>query len=485
MLSACAQAMLPPVASWPKHSRVPTMCDIVALVAVGGGTRPRTGPGDVSDISDIVSLVQQAKQKSFTQRSWESTLHARLHRKLKQTAGQRMNLETRALFQIRLHNAEVAIRTTDEIQTRAVSDVSPLRKGRGSHRRWLPNAVLRCCFGNSRGPASATGLHAAARTVAQWMRGSHTHVQRVRNCVAETVLSTFEQGLTSAVAAAAPFVVLQVSFDETKEDLRCENTTGTHHVLMCQAYLAMQTQEGWTERPIVCPTTVIASTSAEHILSALLHRLPFMLDFCDSSRYVMILNSDSAKSNIRLARHMEALTERKPFAVLHSRCQMHMACAGIVMELKYLDLTSSAFCATLQLHDGARVRSLRDVTREYVRSKLRLVFQEDESFEGNRSLHEKIMNLIVSQSDDPDVPPGCQTKRRNAARELVKLLPGDWSSSEIVHFCPLGCCDSPDSAADKIASAIDDLLLSRRPCVPSLNRWTRLQKNKFCLVNVL
>ena len=137
-------------------------------------------------------------------------------------------------------------------------------------------------------------------------------------------------------------------------------------------------------------------------------------------RYVLILNCDSAPANIRLARHFMALTEKEPFALLPSRCQMHMACAAIMVLLKRLDLTSSLFCATLQVHDGHNMRALRDNVRSHVRSNLQVVYQDKPEFAEHRRRHDALMRVILSKHADREgaLVERSGSKRRAAAKLL-------------------------------------------------------------------
>ena len=249
---------------------------------------------------------------------------------------------------------------------------------------------------------------------------------------------------------------------------------------MVQARMQFQADGGvWCQCDLICPTTVIDSTAAEYVLDALIERLPIMFSFDANVRYVLIMNCDSASSNGRLAGHMRALTETKPFCFLHSRCMMHMACASVVAELKTLDMTTSAFCATLQLHDGQRMDSLRRAVRAYIFANVKVCYEQPADWAVQRRLNSEVVSLVLSGHSNPDDVtednPTKRATRRKAGQDLLDLLPGDWSQpAPLIHWCRFGCCDSPEDAAEKIWAAFDQLLLCCRPRIPSLNRWTRL-----------
>ena len=455
-------------------------CDVVALVQDHVLPSSRT-----RHCLDVVGVVPACTARIHSTR-WEVCKHARMCRKVKASEHVKHSFHKKCTGTVQHHNDHLAVRAVDVISTK----VSKC-KGKGGYKRWLPAAVLRCCFGHRVGEvrkkgkrkARPSGLHMAPRTVAEWFRSGHSHVQQVRNAVAETIVSHVNEQVESD--SKRPGVrILEVSFDETKENIRCAQTVGSQHVLMCQARLGVQTPEfDFIDRDIICPTTVIQDTTAETLLSALTERLPMMLDFDKRCPYVLILNSDSAQSNIRLGKHFMQLCQRNGFLFLQSRCQMHMACASIVQELKYLDLTSPSFCATLQLHDGARMRALRDSILRYIRTNLRIVYERDKDWEKHREEHEAIVALVLSSHADKDddsdedakaTRPDRQKKRRAAAAALCELLPADWSLEDIIHFCPYGCCVSFEEAVCKIFAALDALLLSWLPRVPSLNKWTKL-----------
>ena len=192
------------------------MCDIVALVSAVHAplpARPSVPP-------DCVELAISARRK-FQQRSWEHAKHARTCRQLREARRVKMKLTKKACNQISAYNTSLAIRPGDRIVVGW--EGHPLARGRGGYRRWLPQALLRCCFGlgcrsvkkvGREKPQPRSGLHMAPRTVAEWFRGGHSHVQRIRNAVAETICAEVEKRIEETTAGT---LLLEVSFDETKE----------------------------------------------------------------------------------------------------------------------------------------------------------------------------------------------------------------------------------------------------------------------------
>ena len=48
------------------------------------------------------------------------------------------------------------------------------------------------------------------------------------------------------------------------------------------------------------------------------------------------------------------------------------------------------------------------------------------------------------------------------------------AAGKLIHYCPYGCCSNRLISVEKNKCCIDDCILSVRPKIPALNRWTRL-----------
>ena len=199
-------------------------CDIVDIVdlvsAIRAPSKPSVRPRKVVDCVEL-AISACAPRRMYKQRSWEHAKHARMSRKLGQANMVKLKVTNKANDQITAYNTSLAVRPGDQIVVGKVPPRHPLARGRGGYRRWLPEALLRCCFGRSvkkveRGkPQPRSGLHIAPRTVAEWFRGGHAHVQRVRNAVAEIICDEVKKRMKEVGNASS--VILEVSFDETKE----------------------------------------------------------------------------------------------------------------------------------------------------------------------------------------------------------------------------------------------------------------------------
>jgi hypothetical protein len=192
---------------------------------------------------------------------------------------------------------------------------------------------------------------------------------------------------------------------------------------------------------VIAPTTVIEDTTAESLLGALQLRFPWL--FVDSEvrdLLVLVLNSDSASSNVRLYNHFCYLAETgKGPLILHSRCMMHMVAASLGYIFDCHKIITPSFCATLTFHQGDALRRVRDEAFKLVQNNLKVVFARDPAWDAARPVNEALVQLLTSRHIDPDAPDAARKKRTEAGKDLLKLVPCSWLSGEMVHDCPFGC----------------------------------------------
>ena len=94
------------------------------------------------------------------------------------------DLSTQA--QIARANALYAVRPAD-----LISSQREQVRGRGKYKAWLPEAVLRCAFGNCQSHSRIVGKQSqtpntmahSARAQGAWLSANHKYVQQVRNAV--------------------------------------------------------------------------------------------------------------------------------------------------------------------------------------------------------------------------------------------------------------------------------------------------------------
>ena len=156
-----------------------------------------------------------------------------------------------------------------------------------------------------------------------------------------SVLMTASQERHSACIGALPeYIVYDVSFDETTEDLQVDGDQGPQHVMMIQGKISCCYADWVKVVDVVTPITILVGIGAEDILTALKTRVPAVVEGVADLGvpYCVVLNSDSAKACKRLARHFQALAESQPDRLhLHSRCQQPMVSASLVSTASMFD----------------------------------------------------------------------------------------------------------------------------------------------------
>ena len=102
---------------------------------------------------------------------------------------------------------------------------------------------------------------------------------------------------------------------QTTENVKCDKAQGSSSIIMMQGRLLAYDDTGALTRSVdvVVPTTVIEDTTAESLLGAIQLRLPWLFEHI-AAPLVLVLNSDSAKANIRLSKHFCALARTRSIA---------------------------------------------------------------------------------------------------------------------------------------------------------------------------
>ena len=296
-----------------------------------------------------------------------------------------------------------------------------------------------------------------------------------------SVLWTKSQETHSACRAALPeYIVYEVSFDETTEDMVVDGDKGPQHVMMIQGKISYCYDDYIEVVDAVVPITILAGITAEHLLRALKTRVPAVVEGFAALGipYCIVLNSDSAKACKRLARHFQALAESQPDRMhLHSRCQQHMVSASLVSVASMFDLTNGSFCATLQLHKGSTMKSLRDGCEEHIRNTLEVTHVWDEAWNENYKMNKSVLSLLLQGDFEEDSHSlSAKACRDQSAQLLLQWLPELWCKTRgrIRHYCPVGCCKTFEESVYNISLAFRTVLLGYRPKVPALNRWLGL-----------
>ena len=308
-------------------------------------------------------------------------------------------------------------------------------------------------------------------------------MQRLRNGVAHLVCKARSDRCSKH--GTPDLIIITFSFDDTMENLFVSSSatgtqTGPQHVCMLQGKITYQFCETTFCDDIIVPIAILLDTTAETLLAALKSRCPDVFrKFDDSVLFLVILNTDSAKSCLRLGRHFQFLSESESSKLhLQSLCMQHMLSQTLVFAASSLNFINGAFCSTVQLHKGSTMSSLGKRTKEFFDKNLTVVYEYNDEWRGHYQKNKAIVDLLLSSRDpgiDSSEHRSTEKGRRLAATKLIAWLPMLWCVvGNFAHYCPLGCCWSREESVEKCWSAFYTLLLSHRPKVPALNRWLGL-----------
>ena len=358
---------------------------------------------NIGDLFDCVDKHSSSSSKSkpkaiFPHRGEALARHMRKAKKHYADMGKLTKHLELTTGQMGEHNRKRAVRIPDLMH--ADCQKKP-KLHRGDNRKWLPAAMMRVCWGYgvrlakviwSPGQLVAktfSPLMQSLRSLAHHYECSHSHMQKVRNCVALAYI----QHQNASVKASTPskHAILRVSFDETEQDLALGDdcVKGVVNVLMMHAKLLLGFQECSPKvfNLVMAPAALI-NTTAEAQFTGLRCRLPSSLASLDCET-VVILNSDSAKSCKRVGRCLaKHVTEKRPLRlgpevadsdpqlamrisyVIQTFCMMHMLSVCITLMLKISGQLTPMFCATLFLHSANNMKLLKRRLKEWIRTHL-------------------------------------------------------------------------------------------------------------------
>lgn len=377
-------------------------------------------------------------------------------------------------------HADYAVREEDRI---VVEERRPAKqKGRGNYRHWLPDAILRCCWGlrpraralakrrrlrAKQAPRPTAPSAASARNFAQFYRAGHGHVHDVRQAVAQQYMDIVKAKLEQL--PAADHMILEVSLDETEMPVHLRASNEIAHVMVIHGRLT--TCAGGEARPVtldlVMPTAVLENTAAHSLLAALTSRLPIQLEALRAKcnqRLTLVLCSDSGPSCLKLARHLQFLP---------AVCRMHQHCLAMVSILKLGGLLSSLFSLCL-LFKRRRVQTMiRRQLWEHIRRNVRVVYELPA--EQERTHVRSVLGLMKDVVEMRTAGSTAETGRAKAWRRLERLFARlNYDGPELYHYCPYGCHQSLDEVCKDFHECICKLFLEHPPSVIAENKWTKL-----------
>ena len=117
--------------------------------------------------------------------------------------------------------------------------------------------------------------------------------------------------------------IVEVALDETEVKMCLDSRSEVTSMLVLHATATVVRGDLVQKLEIVIPPAGLASTSAATILEALRQRLPISLHALMKSadKFLLILNTDSAKSCLKLGAHLQTLVPTLPAA-----CRLHQVC---------------------------------------------------------------------------------------------------------------------------------------------------------------
>ena len=123
------------------------------------------------------------------------------------------------------------------------------------------------------------------------------------------------------------------------------------------------------------------------------------------------------------------------------------------------------------------MKSLRDGCEMHIKENLVVTHTWDDTWNENYSVNKALISLLMHGDVQEDAGShNAKACRMQSAQLLLQWLPELWclQRGRMVHYCPVGCCNSFEESVLKITLAFRSVLLNYRPKVPALNRWLGL-----------
>ena len=232
----------------------------------------------------------------------------------------------------------------------------------------------------------------------------------------------------------------------------------------------------WTTCELVLPSAVIESTSASNLLASVEARLPmsFATMATYPRRFVLICNSDSASSCIKLSKYLGTL-----LPTIHAACRVHQLSICMISTLKLSGIMGSLFSASVLFRRRRVKRLLRQKIAEHLRANFQLEFglAIDEPARQHVEACLMLMSSIVAY--DRNRERGKQARKlaaRHAAwKRLCRSLSGPMRDQlTIRHRCSFGCHGSGREACREIIKDVISLWVDMPPAVPAWNKWSKV-----------
>ena len=296
----------------------------------------------------------------------------------------------------------------------------PKQRGAGAWKLWLPRSLLRVAFGE---------LSTNTRAVARKMQSNHAYIRKVRAAIAQSMWMLQQRRLREIVSQPAPYIVLNVLWDETKMAVKLKNESVANSSILCSHGLVryVDAQGHRREEEVILPPVALQSTTADACLGGIQHCLPQGLQdvFANSQLGCLQITSDAASSNHLIVKH---LATRLPanIGLLYHRCFQHQAHLCITFATMYLAFLGKLFATARVLSDAHHLRRLRVAARRVLEQKLeRRVCQPSEENAQRMSV------LIDSCYLQGTAGTHCKNKLETA-KLLKKAFSGDIRVSDVI-----------------------------------------------------
>ena len=457
------------------------------------------GVADIGDIHAIVNAVD-AGRSHYVRGSVPHMNRLRDRKEILHLRRLRDKVPAHTQSQVDRMNASHAVRVTDVIDLSSTR--KPKFRGKGTHRKWLKSAMLRCAFGIRRSISkNSSTLASSSRMCADVFRSAHSHVQQVRNAVALAIWKMQKRGVDAL--PHAKFASLELSFDETEVVARLGNRQGKVDLFMAHCVLRWTTYSGATSvHQLIIPPSMLINKKAETMYAAIHSHLPFRLgDLKRKCKTLFIcLGSDSARSCKKLARDFQGRTQLQAGSLdgvlaVWSPCLMHRIALVMFGLLKFCSITIPLFCASVLMHQASVFTTLQRKAKAEV-DKLEICFRPPPDYETKHKYLRGLFKFLDALEDrsraetlgDAVDERSARHKRCLARARLAEdLAASDFEGNRLTklrHYCPYGHCDSEAHARQKIWEYIEIAILHAPPPVPLCNRWT-LSYPPLCWWNVI
>ena len=362
--------------------------------------------------------------------------------------------------------------------------------GRGQYKKWLPPAILRVCFGSNFIAKSRRRAAGSMRGLADFYEASHSHIRRLRCCIAAAVLQ-----MQRACLMALPFMqhaVWVVCFDETEmlfcnEQSEFSASNERKHMLMVHFILHARFALGTALRrkEIVTSPAILQNMKATTILNALSQRAPMSVVNLASKtkRLCVVFCTDAANTCKSVAYHQVGkllqlranpdMSHLKIYMV-HVFCLMHQICLAINAVLAPLFLINPLYCSIVLLTSAGNKAALEEEVTKLCETLHVTSDSRHAPSEQSKKYGRALLRLL--EWGDEELRSGTRSEKarqRQAARDqLADFIV--WEKGVWRHYCTYGCCKSSMEAKAKAKVLIEAVFFSCIPSAPAKNRWTKL-----------